>query len=156
MATHIAMPKTKNVEGLVEAIWYQTWDKSVWQARLEPVRRTLAKMPWPLSDMPVAIDPDFIHTAQDKANTHNDSVIAYFALDGSKWYSKCHSHMNLVSKMVSFTFEHFKIGQNKADHEDNMITFLADDRSKWFLTLDNVGPLEDKPIELKFRLTHLP
>jgi hypothetical protein len=152
----IAPPTTKNVEGLTDTIWYRTWDDSVWQARLEPVRRTLAHLPWPLSDAPIAIDPDFIHTAVSQPNTHSDPFIAYFALDGSKWHSKCHSHMNLFSKIVSFTFEHFKAGSGNSDHEDNMITFLAEDRSKWVLTLDNIGPLEDKPVELKFRLTRLP
>jgi hypothetical protein len=93
-------------------------------------------------------DPDFIHVGPAPGKgSHEDRWINYIAWDGSKWWSKCHSHSRTFSgsSRISFTFEHFRDerghpGRN-TDHEDTTLGFIGWDGTHWLATVPDSSTL---------------
>jgi hypothetical protein len=114
-----------------------------WQAELEDAKKNAIGQ-W--------ADPDFRHYREDGGYSHKDDKIGYTTGDGTKWYSKCHSHEQ-VDGGVNFTFEHFNWGNSSPDHEDRTIVFRGWDGQTYKCWMDDYRGDIPRPIELLFNVT---
>jgi hypothetical protein len=116
--------------GKTRRIEYLHWDGTKWEAELEQVTTDWSGLG--------ATDPDFIHY-QNGQEHHRDKRIGYIADDGSHWSAECHSHRTGPVGDTTFTFEHFKVKNGRADsnsdHEDGELHFYDWDKKCWKLTV---------------------
>ena len=108
-------------------------DLRQWTASLQPVAHQMVGWLFLQS----TTDPGFVFVGPDR---HTDDHIQYATPDGSRWSSKCHSHTNPLTGVVSFTFEHTPMSGVGVPHEDRTLNVVSWDRESLWITCPNVGP----------------
>jgi len=87
-------------------------------------------------------DPDFFHfPGTSAAIAHQTACIKYKAPDGRFWVSKCHSHVDPDSLVITFRFEHWRRGAENgpADFSAEELKFLDWNGRPW---IARVNPMD--------------
>jgi hypothetical protein len=122
------------VVGPNEQIEYIAPDGSGWRAALSEVQRGL----FPGSSS----DPEFLHFRGSATTADHQGVwIRYKSTDGRFWTSRCHSHADPSSSVITFTFENCRLdGKITASAQfSTEMAFLDWDGNSW---VAKVGALD--------------
>jgi hypothetical protein len=140
------MPNTPGPSTYIE---YMTWDNQPWKAKLQDVTTQIT---FPLG-IRSTIDPNFQHThLAPPFDSHDDDVIGYVHWSGEHWSCRCHSHTDMASGNVSFTFEHAKEGEGSS-REAPFLDFVDINGVRWRAYAPDVGRIPDNgSLPVPFRI----
>jgi hypothetical protein len=125
-------------EGSTNTIEFIGWNDLPYRAKLETIKWRIE--PTILTGQ--VRDPDWFiepidHTAESSYRSEGIGFVGAAGLP-EKWWSKCHSSSDNITKNISFHFENYLPGQDHnddGDHQSNKLNVLGADRRKWEITI---------------------